>query len=762
MPSNIIAPRLFRGLANGTAGVRTASFNGDEHLIVPVVVLIGDSVIWTSNAPCPELVPLAVLASAPGAWNNRPIIPFHPDVSIGSSDGSANYPELLERWAFGAMFNTALRNGALQSESWINLARLAHVGPLAQEVVARVRAGELVEISMGAYVQIAEEDGEANGVAYGGVWVAMKPDHLAMFGDATTGACSVEMGCGAPRMAERGGALVAGTKRVRQTSPRMAEATLRTGGVGALVGAVVAPPVPVPPLTAAALTKARMPVYSGTSTATWARQRWADWLVLYKGDAPPANLTAADTDLRDDIAKHTLLGDPAATDLRNLTLFAVVSPHDGKLYRNALRAVLGGHGSQANILSAARKSAQDVARRLLKSEFGEDATSATSATSAAAQKENPVSTPTPTKSSTRGGIRAFIDRLLGAATPARRDAVTNSDVGFSDQDLRDELNEELLAIEPMYCRVIEVWPDTNTVVYTVYTNAIDYVVIFYRRTFTPNAITGEVAVNDDRVEVQPTMSYEPVPPGGDEAAEGEGTTSDPAMTTGAGGTNAASTSTPCACGGKDHSTMATPQTAAAATPALTAAEKNTLASRVVALAASPFQAGDETALAALSDERLRALETAYAPVAQATQATPGAPASTPATSAAAQATGGNGADPWPAPPRDVASYLAALPPDVAANLSRSLARDEQARTVLAARLVAAQTVYTKEQLAGMSYDELGRIARLVQIDEAPSYAGAGGFVAASGDDDEEAGVVPQSWDVAMEARAARNARAGSN
>lgn len=183
------------GLAGGS-GVRVSAYQGRNHLIVPVVAIIGDRVIQASNAPSPELVPSTVIGATPGGWNGRPVVPFHPQIG----DGSANTTEILEGYSFGQLFNTRFQSGALQTEAWLDLSRIDTVGELAQSVVARCQSGELVSVSIGAYVRVDEDAiGTHDNQPYKGIWLGLVPDHLAMLPEDVPGACSLEMGCGGPR-----------------------------------------------------------------------------------------------------------------------------------------------------------------------------------------------------------------------------------------------------------------------------------------------------------------------------------------------------------------------------------------------------------------------------------------------------------------------------------------------------------------------------------------------------------------------------------
>lgn len=181
--------------AADTASIRNATFEDAPHLIVPVVALVGNQVIHPMGAPGPEYVPLDQLRQAPGGWNGRPILPDHPGLD------SANTPKTLESQRFGWMFNTEVKDGKLKTEAWLDTAKAKKLGGDAQRVVDRCLSGETVEVSIGAWVSTDQVEGTTqDGKRYVAIWRDITPDHLAMLPEGVEGACSVDMGCGAPRL----------------------------------------------------------------------------------------------------------------------------------------------------------------------------------------------------------------------------------------------------------------------------------------------------------------------------------------------------------------------------------------------------------------------------------------------------------------------------------------------------------------------------------------------------------------------------------
>lgn len=180
--------------------LRTAVFEKRDHLVVPVVML-QEGVIHAVNAETPELVLAKDLAQFAVAWSGEPVLWNHPVV-----DGqrvSANSPAVLEEFRIGRLFNARMDGTKLKADAWIDLTLAAELGSYAQSVVERLQAGEMVEVSIGAFIVAEKARGVFGGKPYLAIWRDIAPDHLAMLPDGKTGACSNEMGCGAPRAAAK-------------------------------------------------------------------------------------------------------------------------------------------------------------------------------------------------------------------------------------------------------------------------------------------------------------------------------------------------------------------------------------------------------------------------------------------------------------------------------------------------------------------------------------------------------------------------------
>lgn len=186
--------RAMRMQLNG-ANLQTMQFEGRDHIVVPVVLMVGDIVVHPMHSDGGEFVPAEVLAEAPAQWDGRPVVPGHPE----GGTASANEPRILESQRFGIVFNTKFEDGRLKGQAWLDVARAEVVGPEAVDVIERLKAGEVVDISVGAWVTLEHKTGSAGGEKFRYRWTNVSSDHLAMLASDETGACSVDAGCGAPR-----------------------------------------------------------------------------------------------------------------------------------------------------------------------------------------------------------------------------------------------------------------------------------------------------------------------------------------------------------------------------------------------------------------------------------------------------------------------------------------------------------------------------------------------------------------------------------
>jgi hypothetical protein len=441
------------------AKLRTATLNGIQYIVCPVISKLGDNVEWPINAPTPELIPSSVLSLSIADRNNRPVVMGHPQDDLGNYI-SANDPLILEKLCFGFTFSAKFEDGKVKSEMWLDPIRAALVGPDAVSVITRLQQGQMVEVSEGDYVLSEIREGEWNGKKYGAVWIACWADHLATLPEGAIGACSIEDGCGALRTSQ-------GIKS------QMAYIDVKVS----------------------ALAQARKPTYTGTESTPWSKPTFADYIkYLFNGDSAPTSISKCSSDLLRRIASHSLLGDPEAKNFQDLTFYPVVNPSTGYLNENALRGVVAGRGS-SGLSGSALTSAQEMATRLLNSEFSANI---------------PPKDPKPTaklEASVDKKKENLFKRMISSMSEALRNSMSNN-------DLRWKLYKAIEKVDPAISFVQDEDVATGIVTYTTIIRMGDYYSEesewhTWQRTFTVDD-KENVTVSENATEVEFFQGWKPV------------------------------------------------------------------------------------------------------------------------------------------------------------------------------------------------------------------------------------------------------------
>lgn len=428
--------------------LREETLNDVRYIVCPVISKLGDNVEWPINAPTPELIPASVLSLAVSNRNNRPVVMGHPQDDNGNYI-SANEPGILEKYAYGFMFAAKFEDNKVSCEMWLDPIRAESVGPLATRVIERLQNGEMVEVSEGNYVLSEIEDGEWQGKKYGAKWIACWSDHLATLPEGQLGACSIDDGCGANRV-----------------SMGLKAASVLTS------------------IKVAALTQARRPTFTGTETSTWTKPTFADYVkYLYNGDEPPTSVGKCSVEMKRDIAAHTLLGDPDATNFSDLTSHAVVNPANGYLNENALRS----------FLNDANSSVKEMVKRLLNSEFSANLPDKKVEVATSMDKKKPNT----------------LKRMLDSMATALKSAMSNN-------DLRWKLYKAIEKIDPSITAVTDEDVAAGTVVYLSkvrlggdYWDDGECEYHNYQRTFTIDEKEA-VTVSDDAIEIEWFQGWKPL------------------------------------------------------------------------------------------------------------------------------------------------------------------------------------------------------------------------------------------------------------
>lgn len=654
-----------------SATLRYEQFEGSAYLVCPVVAMVGDSVVWPVNNDHPQFVPADVLAIAYEQWNNRPVCMNHP-----KSDGeyvSANSTSILESFSFGYTFNASISNNNLCLEAWLDTNKAKQVDG-AQSIIDRLQANETVEISIGVITFTEDVSGTApDGKQYKSRWMLAIADHLAMLEEGIIGACSVEMGCGALRVSMSAD----GKYHVH------------------------------------ALTQARTPVYKGgTETDNWSAPSLSDYVkYLFKGanSDGPKSVAAMSSELKSDIANHTLLGDASASNFTGLTRFPCVNPANGKLNKKALQSILKASSSD-DVSDQVLATCYEVARRLLNAEFGESESITVNT------GENDMSVINDSGKSP--GLFSRMLKSIGSLPGLLKASISNN-------TLRNKLTDAIMAVEPGLYWVEDYDHDKKTVVYVVrvvygdeyYGGKVD--MQCYQRSYSIDE-NETVTIGDERIEVEYQGIYVPVK----DSAETEVVVTE-------------AHSQECSChklsNHKEHAMM-------------DAAKKTALIARLVASQSCPFTSNDIKALEAMSDDTLLKMDEAHGktapdkPTELGTIIDPDAKlaantAIVPATPAA------------PTTPKTEAQWLAEAPEAVRRRYEADLRRENAVRTELVGKLVTA-SAFSKEKLETMDTEMLETLAATCNVtvgEPAADYSGRGVYVSPEITAASEARDLPDTW-----------------
>lgn len=416
--------RHFRATFHNAAGIRRDTFDGCDHLVVPVVA-VRSQVLGNEFLPADEIQRTVKHEM----WEGRPLTLGHP---MERGQFVSVNQEFLDRRGIGHLFNVEWdpRKEAMKGEAWVDIQAANDKRPGLVETLEDADPDEpVVEVSTGYVASLEPRLGQTDeGERFNGIQRNLVPNHLAfLFGQ--EGKCSIEDGCGAPRMNAR------------------EEGVFAACTCGGHLGP-----------TFNALDQARQPDFDGTAPedADWDRPDGAAiidglGLDIQPGTPWPEWPAAA----REEAASLSLLGDPEADTVQEGTFFIVVDPDGRRLNANALEAVRsiaqGGRGG-ADIPDDAAQSAFRMAGRLLNQEFdrGLDV------------REN-------AEGSGVGGFAEWLNRNFGIdlgqktnANPGqgadsmdREDRITaivaNEDAPFDADDLEGMEDDQVEAIHTRFC-----------------------------------------------------------------------------------------------------------------------------------------------------------------------------------------------------------------------------------------------------------------------------------------------------------------------
>jgi hypothetical protein len=459
--------------------LRTALFQGREHIVVPVVALV-EGVIFASNSETPELVLASEFSKNLAGWNGRPTVGDHP--SRNGLRVSANVPKVLEAEAFGQVFEAHVEGDRLLMEAWLDPARAKDVGTAAKDVISRLRAASAVDVSVGVFVDAEETAGTwKDGRRYGAIWRNITPDHLAFLPAGTPGACSLEMGCGAPKAAAAAAHHDPPTGRFHSIAGTDPSAPLfdretYVKNAGPVLGGLR------PEMTMQS-TSPKGPTHGRYEV----KRSDKGFSVSFGGKFVGSGADGAEASGLIHDHAHGAGRFSEATQEGRDAAFDKAAP---ELY--------------AKIIATVKKSAQRPAVKVVKR--GASAMTKSDLAILATMKAQPT----------------FATNVLGLL--GFRSATASPDGQQSDMDLRSAIDKALRATEPGYLGIEAVYGDS-----VVFACAPENEICLYQRSFA-QASDGSIELDGKNVEVKPQTQYEPV---GASAACGCGAsaTQEPAVTT---------------------------------------------------------------------------------------------------------------------------------------------------------------------------------------------------------------------------------------
>lgn len=157
---------------------------GRDYLVAPMVAVV--SKVLNGMYLPPEEIEASILG-----WPGVPLTHTHPN-------GSARDPDVT---ILGRAYNPTFEDNALKTEAWFDMELTRLHGEAGEEIIARLEAGETIEVSTGYYAAMEWSDGTFDNEQYFAIQRDLKPDHIAVLPH-DIGACSIDDGCGVPRRNE--------------------------------------------------------------------------------------------------------------------------------------------------------------------------------------------------------------------------------------------------------------------------------------------------------------------------------------------------------------------------------------------------------------------------------------------------------------------------------------------------------------------------------------------------------------------------------
>ena len=181
------------------AQTRHETVDGVEYLVVPSVVIQFNTAEASEPAAVlnDELLTMSQFCPFTDKWEGVLVPLGHPQVN--GEFVSVHSNEKFEAESPAVFKNVHCKNNALQGEFWINVNKANQIGGDALIALRKFEAGEVVNVSTAYFRNITQASGVFNGKSYETIASNIEPDHVAILLH-QDGACSVDDGCGVPRV----------------------------------------------------------------------------------------------------------------------------------------------------------------------------------------------------------------------------------------------------------------------------------------------------------------------------------------------------------------------------------------------------------------------------------------------------------------------------------------------------------------------------------------------------------------------------------
>jgi hypothetical protein len=178
---------------NLTPSIRQETIGNRKYLVVPLTMLVGDSVLNGSQGEL--FYPKEEVLKSPDDWNGMPLVKNHPTDNTGL-EVSARNPYILNKYGLGFVFNSmGTEDGQLVAEGWFDVENTRRID---KRILNWLLNKKPIELSTGLFTRnepVPEGTKTESGIPYKFGAYDYKPDHLAILPD-DTGACSRKDGCG--------------------------------------------------------------------------------------------------------------------------------------------------------------------------------------------------------------------------------------------------------------------------------------------------------------------------------------------------------------------------------------------------------------------------------------------------------------------------------------------------------------------------------------------------------------------------------------